>query len=287
MDLDDYIVQIFCEVDDFMKQRFPARSLRERGPLPKLADSEVLTLELVGESLGFETDQRLFWFFKRFYPHFFPHLTTRVTFLRQSANLWGVKQRLFQGLVRRFHDRTFVIDSLPLPVCRFARANRSRLFKGLAAYGKDLGQTIYGFRLHVKINSLGLVEAFELAPANIHDVHLAPELTAQDVGLLLGDRAYESSRLRARLPSRLHLVIPLLKADSTPAGRRRFLLRRKIETVFSQFQHYFTMKKIWARDLWHLTNRILRKILAHCFSVILCIQQGFRPLQLSKVLCSC
>ena len=90
MELDDYIVQIFCEIDDFMKQRFPARSLRERGPLPLLVDSEVLTMEIVGENLSLETNKAVFTFFKRFYTSFFPRLTNRVAFLRQAANLGRV-----------------------------------------------------------------------------------------------------------------------------------------------------------------------------------------------------
>ena len=34
--------------------------MRERGPMPKLADSEVMTMELVGTYLGFSQDQEVF-----------------------------------------------------------------------------------------------------------------------------------------------------------------------------------------------------------------------------------
>ena len=56
MKLIDYIVNVFVMVDDFCKIESSARRLRARGPLPKLADSEVITMELLGEYLGFHAE---------------------------------------------------------------------------------------------------------------------------------------------------------------------------------------------------------------------------------------
>ena len=200
MNLNTFIVNVFCETDDFMKKFFPSRMLRSRGPLPQLADSEVLTIEIVGEILGFDTDKNIFGFFRNFYGHYFPNLTCRVTFARHAANLWAVKQSLFKHIADKFKDVVQVIDSFPIPVCRFARARFSRLFKDVAAYGKEIGnQTFYGFRLHAKINSLGMIQAFELAPANVHDIKMLPELTRDDSGMLLADKAYLSEPLKQQL----------------------------------------------------------------------------------------
>ena len=49
MEIIDYIVQVFVMADDFCKIYYPARKPRARGPLPKLADSVVITMELVGD----------------------------------------------------------------------------------------------------------------------------------------------------------------------------------------------------------------------------------------------
>ncbi len=51
MKLIGYIVQVFVMADDFCKIYYPTRKLRSRGSFPKLADSEVITMELVGEYL--------------------------------------------------------------------------------------------------------------------------------------------------------------------------------------------------------------------------------------------
>ena len=246
MNLNDFIVNIFCQADDFMKKHFPTRTLRQRGPLPQLMGSEVLTMEIVGEYLGLETDKEIFEFFKDFHCHYFPKLTNRVTFLRQATNLWAVKQCLFDSIAKRFTDTISVLDSFPLAVCWFARAKHSKLFKGVAAYGKELGnQTFYGFRLHLKINSIGMIQAFDLAPANVHDIRMLPELTEGDRGLLLGDKAYFSEPLRAELLKRqgLELSVPTKYSKTTHLGdkqlRFRKRTRRLIETVGSQLNHYF------------------------------------------------
>ena len=88
MNLNDFIVNIFCETDDFIKNFYPKRALRRRGPMPQMTDSEVLTMEIVGEILGFDTDKDIFGFFRDFYGHYFPKLTSRVSFVRHTANLW-------------------------------------------------------------------------------------------------------------------------------------------------------------------------------------------------------
>ena len=290
MNLNTFIVNVFCETDDFMKNFFPNRTLRTRGPMPQVADSEILTMEIVGEILGFDTDKDIFGFFRNFYGHYFPNLTCRVSFTRHAANLWKVKQGLFQHIANKFKDAVQVIDSFPIPACRFARARFCRLFKGLAAYGKEIAnQTFYGFRLHAKINSLGMIQAFELAPANIHDIRMLPELTRNDGGMLLADRAYLSGPLKQQLleVQGLELSIPTKYGEPTHLSRdelgKRKRLRRSIETVGSQLCHNLNIKKVWARDVCHLINRICRKILAHTICVMYCLRENLSPLSLKKL----
>ena len=65
MPLDELIVTMFCRMDNVVKAHVPVRSLRQRGPLPHLADSEVITIELVGEYLGLNTEKAIDQYFAR------------------------------------------------------------------------------------------------------------------------------------------------------------------------------------------------------------------------------
>ena len=197
MDLSTFIVAVFCLIDDRLKEQ----RITSRGPTPTLCDSEVLTIEVVGEFLGLAEDTQLFAYFRRHYAHYFPNLLLhvhRTTFTRQAANLWKVKERLWQELLADTpHDPAFAIcDSMPLPACLFARAYRCRRFRGEAAFGKDtlLRQTFYGFRVHVRVCWPGVITRFSVAPANAHELSVLPELAEFTSGIVVGDRNYHSPK---------------------------------------------------------------------------------------------
>jgi hypothetical protein len=52
MDLESYITAVACVTDDCVREVTREHKLRQRGPKAVLADSEVLTMEIVGEFLG-------------------------------------------------------------------------------------------------------------------------------------------------------------------------------------------------------------------------------------------
>jgi hypothetical protein len=82
MPVDDFIIKVYICIDDFMKG---LGKLRDRGPSPKLSDSEVLTMETVGEFLGFGSDKAIYDYFKIHWSEWFPNLGCRTTFTRQSS----------------------------------------------------------------------------------------------------------------------------------------------------------------------------------------------------------
>jgi hypothetical protein len=61
MELTTFLTTVFCVIDDWLGNR----RLRQRGPRPVPADSEVLTIECVGEFLGIDTDAGLYSYFRR------------------------------------------------------------------------------------------------------------------------------------------------------------------------------------------------------------------------------
>ncbi len=293
MDLDSLIIAVFCLVDDALARVVPGR-LRRRGPRPALCDSEVLTVEVVGEYLGLDRDTEVFAYFRRHYGHFFPALgrVHRTTFARQAANLWRVKEALWQRLLLGAGcDPTWaMVDSFPLAVCRFARAPRSRTFRGEAGFGKDHSAkaTIYGFRLHARVCWPGVVTRLSLALAGAADVALLEELTDATAGVCLGDRAYWRPESHDWLRRQgVEMLVPFKKAASDPAPERSRAIasiRYRIETVFSQLCERLSAKRVWARDLWHLSSRLLRKVLAHTALVVLNREQGNEPLRLAQLL---
>ena len=296
MDLDDFIIAVFCLVDEAIPPLTGGHRLRERGPQPLLADSEVLTMEVVGEYLGLAQDTALFGYFRQHYAHFFPALTHlhRTTFVRQAANLWHLKERLWQQVLGRVpHDEHFaIIDSFPVPVCQFARAHRCRRFRAEAAFGKDtwVRQTFYGLRVHVRLEWPGVITRFCIAAANVHELTALPALTEATQGTLVGDRNYWSPTVVAQWQQHgVELLAPYRSAKRDPHPRwsaRLSRVRYRIDTVFGQLVDRCHVKRLWARDLWHLSNRLLRKVLMHTLAVLFNVDLGNPPLQLARVVAS-
>jgi len=293
MNLDTLIINIFCLIDDELKRLHRAAPWRRRGFAPRLSDAEVICIETVGELLGLDTDTGVFRYFRRHFADWFPALRQvhRTTFARQSANLWRVKDRLWQSLLPPTHSRQLArLDSFPAALCRFARAKRCRLFRGFAAYGKDHAAkaTIYGFRLHARISETGFITHLAVAPANESDTALLPQLVENTSGYAVADRNYWSPPLFAMFKEQgLELIAPFRKKSTDPApARSHFIARHRqlIETVFSQLTCRFSIKRIWARDEWHLANRVIRKVLAHTIGAWLNSGLGYAPLQLANLL---
>jgi hypothetical protein len=289
VDLSTFIVTVFCLVDDWLKG---GPKLRQRGPSPELCDSEVLAIEIVGEYLGIDTEKGLYAYFKRHYQEWFPTLRRihRTTFARQTANLWAVKKELRRHLLGLidFDPAVSLIDSFPVPACRFARAYRCRRLAEESAFGYDemAKQTFYGLRGHLRVCWPGVVVEADLAPANVHDLRMAEELLEGADGWALGDRNYWSPPLMGELKEEgLDLLAPYKsrKNEKEPWPRYLTQKRRRIETVIGQLVERYRAKKVWARDRWHLTSRWLRKLLSHTFAVYLCQRTGLPPLRFAEL----
>lgn len=73
MPVEDFIISVFCLVDALYKKGGSSQ-LRSRGFQPKLSDSEVITMGLIGEFLGFDTDKAIWSYFKQHWLSWFPGL---------------------------------------------------------------------------------------------------------------------------------------------------------------------------------------------------------------------
>lgn len=172
MSLEHFIITVYCWVDEALAVLTKGQRLRQRGFAPGLSDVEVITLEVVGEFLGIDTDSRLWRYFHGHWLAWFPKLGSQANFAKQAAHLWWMKQQLQCHIANglgAFDDRLHIADGFPIPLCHFKRAGSSRLFKGEATYGycasKD--EKYYGFKGNIVINSHGIISAMTVTPANL------------------------------------------------------------------------------------------------------------------------
>jgi hypothetical protein len=117
-----------------------------------------------------------------------------------------------------------------------------------------------------------------------------PALTEATHGTLVGDRNYWSPKLAAEWQQYgVELLAPYRSTKRDPHARwsaRLSRVRYRIDTVFGQLVDRCHVKRQWARDLWHLSNRLLRKVLMHTLAVLFNVDLGNPPLQLARVVAS-
>jgi len=290
MSLQELLLVVFCLVDDELEALGPPRS---RGPAPTLDDAEVITMEIVGELMGLGDDAALYRHFRAYHAAEFPALARvhRTTFIRQAANTCWLKRRLQARIAARLCDprAAWLVDSLPLPACRFRRARRCRRFLDPAGWGYDpvAQKAFYGLRLHLRTTPEGVITAYQLAPADAAETEVVWELLPTPIGTGVADRNYWSPATRQAFEAaggRLVAPYKMARYDPDRRGSAALLrLRRRIEVTIGQLVERLGCRRTKVRDVWHLESRLVRKILGHTIAAWLNVIAGHPPLQLDRL----
>jgi hypothetical protein len=269
------IVALFTDVDDFCREFEPqwqSRQLRRgsRQRQSKLCLSEVLTITIAFHQSGYRT-------FKDFYQkevgkHWrneFPSLVSYHRFVElMSAAL--VPLCCFLNTRRGQLTGLAFIDSTPLAICHNARILSNKVFRGLATRGKNSVGWFYGFKLHLVVNELGELLALKLTPAHVDDRVPVPDLTADLIGKLFGDRGYVSHPLFEELFDRGLQLITRLKKKMKNALMPMFdkiLLRKRaiIESVNDQLKNISQIEHSRHRSPTNFMVNVIAGLIAYTY----------------------
>jgi len=137
----------------------------------------------------------------------------------------------------------FLIDSMPVPVCRRARARRCAKVRGrdCCGYGAAKREQFFGRRLHLVCTAGGVPVACDLLPGGLHDLTPIHELTA---GLpadatVYGDTGDNAARDEATILADTGVrLVPIRRANMAPNRwvdkRALRAYRLRIEARYSQ-----------------------------------------------------
>lgn len=270
---EDFILVVFVLIDDFYKKVVPDKvKFRRNVDKALLSDSEIITISLCGELLGIDSENAWYHFVKKNFRHLFPKMCDRSQFNRTRRNLLQVTNLIFSHVAKYFQDNLLIVDSFPLEVCKFGRANFCKCFKHEGAtysYNPSKKQTYFGYKVHVLTTESSAVKLFEITPANVDDrVGLEDFSDSISTGsTIIGDKGYVSEKLSEFLKAQGKKLLALQRNNSTqnyPAETRQliFKIRRRIETVFSQTTDQLNIERVKAKSFCGLCTRLLFKFLA-------------------------
>jgi len=164
----------------------------------------------------------------------------------------------------------FLIDSMPVPVCRRARARRCRKARGKAfcGYCAAKRERFFGWRLHLVCTPRGVPVAFDLLPGGLHDLTPVHELChgLPAGATVYGDKAYNAAGDEATIlaDSGVRLV-PIRKANIAPnAWADKLALRayrKRIESLYSQCEA-MGVQRLRARSNLGLAIKLHASLLA-------------------------
>ena len=272
---EDFILLVFSIIDDLYQQAVPTSvSQRRNVGMAKMSDSEIITLSICGELLGIDSENAWYSFVKRNFRHLFPRLCCRTRLNRTRRALLQVTE-LRQKLAQSFpipSSRYFVIDSFPLPVCKFGRARYCRSFRADGAnYGRypSKKETYFGFKVHALVTLEGYITAFEITPASVDDREGLRDLVENHLGLvILGDKGYAGEAVFDDMRQKGICLMSLKPSNykkNWPTQIRQliFRFRRRVETVFSQLNGQLNAERVLVKSFRGLCTRLQNKILGH------------------------
>lgn len=253
------------ETDDYF--------LRQRKK-PKLNDKALIALSLAAETLGIDSERFLF----KQLPESLEDLIERSVYNRRVRRLSRKIESIRQAVIHRLDPEStlYVIDSMPLEVCKLSRAKRSRICQehegSSPNYGYCAAQDThyFGFKLHAVCTPDGLIKMFDISKASVHDIHYLQDVQAQlKHCTLLGDKGYLSRQWQQDLfdSKGIHLKTPMRKnqKDFKVFPQVFSRARKRIETLFSQLCDQFMIRRNYAKSFSGFSRRLITKITALTF----------------------
>jgi hypothetical protein len=242
---DELIITSYVIIDDVM------RSLHHRShSLAKVTDAEVLTVAVVAAKYFRNNHERALWVLTEL-----GYLSDSLSTSRFNRRLHAVADWLrlmVETLGELFaQGAVFIIDSMPLPVCRRARARRNRKVRGRAycGYCAAKKEKFFGWRLHLVCTPEGCPVSFAIVAGGYHDLTPLHELTFSlpEGACVFGDKGYNSAPDEQSILADTGVrVIPVRRKNMMPHewadefDLKRY--RKGIETVNSQLEKMGTQQ---------------------------------------------
>lgn len=245
---------------------------------PKLSDLELISLMMLAEFKSIDSEHQLFREIKGFE---IESKIERSVYNRRKRKLFPFIEELRIKMVEKFNETEnyFVVDSMPLEVCKISRSSRSKICKevdyALPNKGFCASQNLhfYGYKLHAVCSITGVFQSFDLSPASVHDIHYLQDIKMQMADcVLLGDKGYLSQKIQLDLFNEVNILLETPKRKNQKNYQPQFYqfkkYRKRIETLFSQFCDQFMqcielvemIRRNYAKTFHGFRTRILAKI---------------------------
>ena len=211
--------------------------------------------------------------FKQLNQYEIPNLIERSQFNKRRRKLFLFSEEIRTKLAKEFleFEDYFIVDSMPLEICKFSRHSRIKIckedFESTPSKGFCASQNnwFFGYKLHGVCSVSGIFHSLDITKAEVHDVHFLKNIKQQMSDcVLLGDRGYLSESIQLDLFQTVKVKLETPKRtnqkDYKPQPYIFRKSRKRIETLFSQLCDQFLIRRNYAKSFEGFKTRILAKI---------------------------
>lgn len=240
------------------------------GRKQKMSDLEVVALSLTAEFMSIDSENSLF---KQLNQAEIPNLIERSQFNKRRRKLFLFSEEIRTKLAKEFleFEDYFIVDSMPLEICKFSRHSRIKIckeeFESAPSKGFCASQNnwYFGYKLHGVCSVSGIFHSLDITKAEVHDVHFLKNIKQQMSDcVLLGDRGYLSESIQLDLFQTVKVKLETPKRanqkDYKPQPYIFRKSRKRIETLFSQLCDQFMIRRNYAKSFEGFKTRIVAKI---------------------------
>src|SRR5690606_10270146 len=268
--------KIFQTIKSFNLNDFDADgNVPKVGRKPQFSDLEVISLNLAAEYMSIDSENFLFKKISESFGKEFPNLIDRTQFNRRKRYLFNQIDKIRSAIANRFleFEDYYIVDSMPLEICKLSRERRTKVCKQAYETSPDKGfcasqnMYFYGYKLHGVCSVNGVFHSIDLTRASVHDNEILKDLNAQMAdNVLLGDKGYIGKEIQLNLfeTSNIRLHTPMRNNQSNfkPYPKVFRKARKRLETLFSQLCDQFMIRRNYAKQFDGFRTRIMSKITA-------------------------
>jgi hypothetical protein len=242
------------------------------GRKQKMSDLEVVALSLTAEFMSIDSENSLF---KQLNQVEIPNLIERSQFNKRRRKLFLFSEEIRTKLAKEFleFEDYFIVDSMPLEICKFSRHSRIKIckeeFESAPSKGFCASQNnwFFGYKLHGVCSISGIFHSLDITKAEVHDVHFLKNIKQQMSDcVILGDRGYLSESIQLDLFQTVKVRLETPKRSNQKVYKPQPYIfrksRKRIETLFSQLCDQFMIRRNYAKSFEGFKTRILAKITA-------------------------
>ncbi|MET3732968.1 hypothetical protein ABID46_002560 [Moheibacter stercoris] len=197
-----------------------------------MKDLELISLALTAEFMGIDSENHLF----RNLPTSLKTKIERSVYNRRKRKLAFEINEIRLKLAQQFNEfeDCFIVDSMPLEICKIAISSRSKICKEQDYCFPNRGfcasqqMSFYGYKLHAVCSVSGVFQSVDVSPASVHDIHFLKDIRNQlSDCLLLGDKGYLSSEIQIDLFESVNIELETPKRINQKEYKPQYYLFKK------------------------------------------------------------